>query len=105
MDFTSGEPIHVRTPSPNYLIPSPPRQDQNQEGQQPDNVVDETVPIQDIQQNAQQMKGPIRRRKRKSPASVMDNDQTMHPAHVYQSWLQDTSDIVSRRRRNQRVCS
>ncbi|XP_024198539.1 sister chromatid cohesion 1 protein 1 [Rosa chinensis] len=102
VDLTSGEPTHIRPPSPNYLIPSPPRQDQHQEGQQANNVFDEVVQMQDVQENAQQRQRPIRRRKRKTPASVMDNDQTIHPGHVYQSWLQDTSDIVSRRRRNQK---
>ncbi|PRQ20664.1 putative rad21/Rec8-like protein [Rosa chinensis] len=102
VDLTSGEPTHIRPPSPNYLIPSPPRQDQHQEGQQANNVFDEVVQMQDVQENAQQRQRPIRRRKRKTPGSVMDNDQTIHPGHVYQSWLQDTSDIVSRRRRNQK---
>ena len=95
----------MRPPSPINPIPSPPRQDQRQDGHQPDNVFDEMVRMQDIQENAQQRQRPKRSRKRKSPASVMDNDQTVHPAHVYQSWLQDASDIVSKRQRNQKVCS
>ncbi|KAL6184590.1 hypothetical protein ACLB2K_045991 [Fragaria x ananassa] len=102
LDFTSGEPTHMRPPSPINPIPSPPRQDQRQDGHQPDNVFDEMVRMQDIQENAQQRQRPKRSRKRKSPASVMDNDQTVHPAHVYQSWLQDASDIVSKRQRNQK---
>ncbi|KAL6180093.1 hypothetical protein ACLB2K_046761 [Fragaria x ananassa] len=102
LDFTSGEPTHMRPPSPINPIPSPPCQDQRQDGHQPDNVFDEMVQMQDDQENAQQRQKPKRNRKRKSPASVMDNDQTVHPAHVYQSWLQDTSDIVSKRRRNQK---
>ncbi|XP_062028433.1 sister chromatid cohesion 1 protein 1-like [Rosa rugosa] len=106
LDFTSGDPAHNRPPSPNYLIPSPPRQDQHQEGQQPNNVFNEVVQMQDVQENAQQRQRqrPIRRRERKTPASVMDNDQTIHPAHVYQSLLEDTTElsIASRRRRNQK---
>ncbi|XP_040368226.1 sister chromatid cohesion 1 protein 1-like [Rosa chinensis] len=75
VDLTSGEPTHIRPPSPNYLIPSPPRQDQHQERQQANNVFDEVLQMQDVQENAQQRQRPIRRRKRKTPASVMDNDQ------------------------------
>ncbi|KAK9930269.1 hypothetical protein M0R45_027312 [Rubus argutus] len=100
LDFTAGERTQIRAPSPNYIIPSPPRQDQRQEVQQPHHVFDEMVQMQEVQENAQQRQGPLRGRRRKRRASVMDYDQTIHPAHVYQSWLQDTSDIVSRRRRN-----
>ncbi|XP_040367449.1 sister chromatid cohesion 1 protein 1-like [Rosa chinensis] len=66
VDLTSGEPTHIRPPSPNYLIPSPPRQDQHQEGQQANNVFAEVVQMQDVQENAQQRQRPIRRRKRKT---------------------------------------
>lgn len=105
LDFTAGERTQIRAPSPNYIIPSPPRQDQRQEVQQPHHVFDEMVQMQEVQENAQQGQGPLRGRRRKRRASVIDNDQTIHPAHVYQSWLQDTSDIVSRRRRNPKVRS
>lgn len=46
---------------------------------------------------------PARRKARIPPALTMDYDQTIIPGHIYQSWLQDASDIVSKRGRKQGV--
>ncbi|XP_071729020.1 sister chromatid cohesion 1 protein 1 [Rutidosis leptorrhynchoides] len=40
---------------------------------------------------------PSRKRARRGPAPIMDYEQTIIPGQMYQSWLQDTSDIVSRK--------
>lgn len=47
---------------------------------------------------------PVKRKARRPPASAMDYEQTMIPGHIYQSWLQNASDIVSRRGRKRKVC-
>lgn len=42
----------------------------------------------------------LMKRKRRQPARIaMDFEQTMIPVHLYQSWLQNASDIVSRGRK------
>lgn len=43
--------------------------------------------------------GPRKRKTRRKPACLMDDEHTVIPAHVYQSWLQNASDLVSRARR------
>ncbi|KAK7847408.1 sister chromatid cohesion 1 protein 1 [Quercus suber] len=45
---------------------------------------------------------PVKRKARRPPASAMDYEQTMIPGHIYQSWLQNASDIVSRRGRKRK---
>lgn len=44
-----------------------------------------------------------RKRKTRKQASGMDFEQTIIPGHVYQSWLQDPSDL-SRDARKRKVC-
>lgn len=39
---------------------------------------------------------PAKKRVRKTATSEMDYEQTIITGHVYQSWLQDTSDILCR---------
>ncbi|GFY82084.1 Rad21/Rec8-like family protein [Actinidia rufa] len=46
--------------------------------------------------------GTPRRKARKPAAFVMDYEQTIIPGHMYQSWLQSASDIVSRRGRKRK---
>ncbi|XP_040365931.1 kinesin-like protein KIN-4C isoform X2 [Rosa chinensis] len=85
VDLTSGEPTHIRPPSP-------PRQDQHQEGQQANNVFAEVVQMQDVQEIAQQRQRPIRRRKRKTPetSSLKDffTETSGHNAHGIQALMQ-----------------
>ncbi|BBG98083.1 Rad21/Rec8-like family protein, partial [Prunus dulcis] len=50
----------------------------------------------------QERQGPIRRQTRRTQASAMDFEQTIIPGHLYQSWLQNSSDIVSRRGRKRK---
>ncbi|KAI4306487.1 hypothetical protein L6164_029760 [Bauhinia variegata] len=44
----------------------------------------------------QERRGPVKRKRRQPTASAMDYEQTIVPCHIYQSWLRDASDIVSR---------
>lgn len=45
----------------------------------------------------------IKRKTKKTAAHFMDYDQTIIPGHIYQSWLQDVSDLISRRGRKRKV--
>ncbi|CAL9096486.1 unnamed protein product [Musa textilis] len=45
---------------------------------------------------------PVKRKARRKPSHrIMDDKQLMIPGNIYQLWLQDTSDIVSKRGRTQ----
>lgn len=49
---------------------------------------------------------PVKRKARRRPNYlIMDNEQLMVPGNIYQSWLQDTSDIASKRGRTVKVCA
>ncbi|KAK9159166.1 hypothetical protein Scep_005740 [Stephania cephalantha] len=87
--------------------PPPPPQDENYQ-------VDEQFQDQNPQNNGhapdeprpdphQEPKPAKRGRKRRTPNLTMDYEQTIIPNHIYQTWLQNPSDIVSRRGRNSRV--
>jgi cohesin complex subunit SCC1 len=45
-----------------------------------------------------------KRKTRRPAASIMDYEQTIIPGNVYHSWLQNASDIASRRGRKRKVC-
>ncbi|MFS7961130.1 putative rad21/Rec8-like protein [Helianthus anomalus] len=45
---------------------------------------------------------PSRKRARRVPSVIMDYEQTMIPGNMYQSWLQDASDLGSRRGRKRK---
>ncbi|KAH7839187.1 hypothetical protein Vadar_000896 [Vaccinium darrowii] len=109
-NFTSQE----RTEILSSLIPSPPRPaepqkrsltadeilDQHPEDQvyhQPDEGKAASQPQQDLQRQE-----PTRRKARKPAAFAMDYEQTIIPGHIYQSWLQSASDIVSRKGRKRK---
>ncbi|XP_059627076.1 sister chromatid cohesion 1 protein 1 [Cornus florida] len=92
---------------PSTLIPSPPPPE---EPQKPDEIHDQhpedqfnqqSDEVKDLQEN-QQRQGPSRKRARKPASFVMDYEQTIIPGHIYQSWLQNASDMVSRRGRKRR---
>ncbi|KAJ8443936.1 hypothetical protein Cgig2_032760 [Carnegiea gigantea] len=48
-------------------------------------------------QHELQKRGPPRKRARRQAPFIMDDEQTMIPSNLYQSWLQDSSDISFRR--------
>jgi cohesin complex subunit SCC1 len=54
-------------------------------------------------QQDQQKRRPIKRKTRRQATTTVDYEQTIIPGHVYQSWLQNASDIVSRRGRKRKV--
>ncbi|XP_071934419.1 sister chromatid cohesion 1 protein 1-like isoform X2 [Coffea arabica] len=104
LNFAASE--HATIPS--TLVPSPPPQDKPYPS---DEVQDHNPEAQVNQQVAKDKKvlqqdqlrqGPTRKRARQPAAMAMDCEQTIIPGHVYQSWLQNTSDITSRRRKNSR---
>ncbi|KAI9157691.1 hypothetical protein LWI28_026351 [Acer negundo] len=107
VNFTSGE----HTQMPTSHMPSPPHQD---EPLRADEILDQhpehqVNPQSDESKEAkldQQMREAPKRKTRKRPAaSAMDYEQTIIPNHLYQSWLQNTSDIVSRGGRKRKPSS
>ncbi|KAK9283481.1 hypothetical protein L1049_011727 [Liquidambar formosana] len=98
LNFTSREHTQI----PTTLIPSPPPQDEFPKAdeipdQHPEHQVNQqSDEYKEACQQDQQRQGPIRRRARRPAAFVMDYEQTIIPGHIYQSWLQNASDIVSR---------
>ncbi|KAL8218081.1 hypothetical protein R6Q57_021454 [Mikania cordata] len=90
-------PSQNHTDLPNILVPSPPLQDEpqnpNEIHEQPpqDNINNQSE--EDQVQHVPEMKRPTRKRARRVPSIIMDYEQTMIPGHMYQSWLQDASDI------------
>ncbi|WVY89990.1 hypothetical protein V8G54_035504 [Vigna mungo] len=98
VNVTSGDQI------PATLIPSPPHQD---EPTRADMFEDLHPEQQDIQQPNEAMtprqeprrRGPNKRKRGNRLDIEMDYEQTIIPVHIYQHWLQNTSDIVSRRGR------
>ncbi|KAI7980826.1 Sister chromatid cohesion 1 protein 1 [Camellia lanceoleosa] len=107
LNFNSQEDTQI----PSTLIPSPPRP---AGPQKPDEILDRHPEDQVNQQSNKQKEaiqpqqdhqrqGPTRRKARKPAASAMDYEQTIIPGHIYQSWLQSTSDIVSRRGRKRKI--
>ncbi|XP_057510038.1 sister chromatid cohesion 1 protein 1-like isoform X1 [Actinidia eriantha] len=107
LNFTS----HERTQIPSTLIPSPPYQADPQKpadeilDQHPEDQAnpqsDEGKAVSQPQQDHRKQ-GTPRRKARKPAAFVMDYEQTIIPGHIYQSWLQSASDIVSRRGRKRK---
>ncbi|KAI9114435.1 hypothetical protein K1719_014663 [Acacia pycnantha] len=98
VNFTYGENAQIPT-----HIPSPPHQvdltgdiiqDQHpgsQVNQQSDQCMDE--------RKERGRQGLRKRKRRQPPRNAMDFEQTIIPVHLYQSWLQNASDIVSRGRK------
>ncbi|CAK9135820.1 unnamed protein product [Ilex paraguariensis] len=99
------------TQFPSTIIPSPPLQEprkpdeileqhpEDQVNQQSDEGKETNQPQQDIQRQ-----GTTRRRAKRPAAFAMDYEQTIIPGPIYQSWLQNASDMVSRRGRKRKVC-
>ncbi|XP_050249298.1 sister chromatid cohesion 1 protein 1 [Quercus robur] len=103
MNFTSGEHTQI----PTTLKPSPPPQEEPQRAEefqyeQPDHQVNQPSHECKGARQDQERLVPVKRKARRSPASAMDYEQTMIPGHIYQSWLQNASDIVSRRGRKRK---
>ncbi|CAI9090767.1 OLC1v1025602C1 [Oldenlandia corymbosa var. corymbosa] len=97
-------PSQDNTAIPTTLIPSPrPEEkpldgDENLEQHTNDQVNMPPVVDMEFPQQNHLRQGVNRRRGRRRAALVFDDEHTIIPGHVYQSWLQDTSDISSRKR-------
>ncbi|GMN41244.1 hypothetical protein TIFTF001_010463 [Ficus carica] len=93
-NFPSGEHTQI----PTTTIPSPPPQ---QEPQRAYEIHNENLEARVDQKDEHREVGlgPRKRKTRRKPACLMDDEHTVIPAHVYQSWLQNASDLVSRARR------
>ncbi|XP_059458695.1 sister chromatid cohesion 1 protein 1 [Corylus avellana] len=103
LNFTSGEHTQI----PTTLVPSPPLQDEPQRAdefhyQHPDHQVNQKSDGYKEARQDQERPRPKKRKTRIPAASIMDYEQTMIPGHVYQSWLQNASDIASRRGRKRK---
>ncbi|XP_011076663.1 sister chromatid cohesion 1 protein 1 [Sesamum indicum] len=105
LNFTPPE----NTEFPSSLIPSPPRQEELHKS----DGIQEQQPEEQDKPHSKESKGanqrdhmrprPSRRRARRPAALAMDFDQNIIPGPIYQSWLQNSSDIVSRRGRKQKL--
>ncbi|KAL5202133.1 hypothetical protein ABZP36_013085 [Zizania latifolia] len=96
---------------PITLVPSPPRQEDPPQQQEKYYAV--LSPVQEEPQQGdsshekeqQKTKGqqPAKSSRRKThmkdPQMIMDNNQIMIPGNVYQTWLKDPSNLISKRRR------
>ncbi|CAN6331872.1 unnamed protein product [Urochloa humidicola] len=99
---------HPRVPS--TLVPSPPRQEDPPQQEPyyaaPSPVQEEpqqggSLEEQEEQKTKKQQPptAPKRKARRKLPQVIMDNSQIMIPGNIYQTWLKDTSNLVSKRRK------
>ncbi|KAK4385307.1 Sister chromatid cohesion 1 protein 1 [Sesamum angolense] len=105
LNFTPPE----NTEFPSSLIPSPPRQEELHKS----DGIQEEQPEEQVKPHSEESKGAnqrdqmrprsARRRARRPAALAMDFDQNIIPGPIYQSWLQNSSDIVSRRGRKQKL--
>ncbi|CAK9323879.1 unnamed protein product [Citrullus colocynthis] len=97
-----------QTQIPATFKASPPPQDKYPEGP-PDAEVQDQHLESNVNQPAyestelRQVEQVARKRKTKrTAASLMDNEQTIIPGHIYQCWLKDVSDLISRRGRKRK---
>ncbi|XP_022146858.1 sister chromatid cohesion 1 protein 1-like [Momordica charantia] len=117
LNFAFGEQTQI----PDTSRPSPPPQDMHREGP-PDAEIqdphfhDVEIPEQHLERNVIQQtyeskelrhvqQAAIRRKTKRTAASHMDYEQTIIPGHIYQSWLQDVSDLNSGRGRKRKRTS
>ncbi|KAK6932975.1 Rad21/Rec8-like protein, N-terminal [Dillenia turbinata] len=108
-DIEGDEETNLNFPSqehqvPDTLVPSPPQNEPPQAdeihdhypeqhvNQQPDNIMEA-----DMDRETQQNQGLVRKKPRRAATLTLDYEQTVTPSKVFQSWLQDSSDIVARR--------
>ncbi|KAJ6350405.1 hypothetical protein OIU78_006553 [Salix suchowensis] len=104
VNFTSADHMDI----PTTLIPSPNEQG---EAQRAEENQDHHPEFQVNQQSSeckrarqdQQKQRVIKRKTKRQAAITVDYEQTIIPGHVYQSWLQNASDIVSRRGRKRKA--
>ncbi|KAL8093675.1 sister chromatid cohesion 1 protein 1 [Apium graveolens] len=98
------------TQIPTNIIPSPPRKeeprksDELQEKRHDDHVEQPCKEAKKVTQMDEviQKQEPPRKRARRTIFPVMDYEQTIIPAPIYQSWLQNAPDTVSKRGRKRK---
>ncbi|KAG6765480.1 hypothetical protein POTOM_029523 [Populus tomentosa] len=108
VNFTSADHMDI----PTTLIPSPHKQDEAQRGLPAAEENQDHHPEFQVNQQFNECKGarqdqqkrrPIKRKTRRQATTTVDYEQTIIPGHVYQSWIQNASDIVSRRGRKRKA--
>ncbi|KAL2317099.1 hypothetical protein Fmac_030975 [Flemingia macrophylla] len=88
---------------PVTLIPSPPHQDEATRADTNERYPAGQECDEDMKPRQEpKRKGPNKRKRGQQLAIIMDYEQTIIPAHIYQHWLQNASDIVSRRGRKKK---
>ncbi|KAL4574999.1 hypothetical protein LXL04_021839 [Taraxacum kok-saghyz] len=103
--------FHDHTDIPSTLIPSPPPQNEPQfqnpdeiHEQHPGDFPNQQVSDEDKEKyNSPKRPKPNRRIAKRFKATLMDYGQTIIPGQMYQSWLQNASDIVSRRGHKRKI--
>ncbi|MCD7463607.1 hypothetical protein HAX54_050918 [Datura stramonium] len=102
MNFTQPEDAQI----PSTPVPSPPQEQAHQPDEIPDRHPEDQVKQQSDeaeeafeQRQDQQRPKPARQRARKAAGLVIDHEQTIISGDIYQSWLQSSSDIASRKKR------
>ncbi|ESW17186.1 hypothetical protein PHAVU_007G217900 [Phaseolus vulgaris] len=100
VNVTSGDQI------PTMLIPSPPHEDQPTRADMFQNLHPGQQHNQQPNEAMTPRQEPRRRRpnkrKRGEPLNIKMDEQTIIPVHIYQDWLQNASDIVSRKGRKKK---
>ncbi|KAJ6901222.1 hypothetical protein NC651_019082 [Populus alba x Populus x berolinensis] len=104
VNFTSADHMDI----PTTLIPSPHKQDEAQRAEEnqdhhPEFQVNQQSNECKGARQDQQKRRPIKRKTRRQATTTVDYEQTIIPGHVYQSWIQNASDIVSRRGRKRKA--
>ncbi|XP_010543709.1 PREDICTED: sister chromatid cohesion 1 protein 1 isoform X2 [Tarenaya hassleriana] len=95
MNFNSREGTNI----PSTLIPSPPHRHHTPRGDKatsPQMFAEQPLEHQKPGREERDRQCPLKRKARRTAASMMDYEQTIISGHIYQSWLQDASDIISR---------
>ncbi|XP_051143537.1 sister chromatid cohesion 1 protein 1 [Andrographis paniculata] len=106
MNFTPPEFTEI----PTSLIPSPPqnedirKSDEIQENHPEEQFKPQCDEMEKANEKKNQAKQRVARRKGKRPAVLaMDYEQNIIPGQTYQSWLKNSSDIISRRRKKRKL--
>ncbi|WCJ19937.1 Sister chromatid cohesion 1 protein 1 [Euphorbia peplus] len=105
-DIEGDEETHMDIPS--TLIPSPSIQEEAPRAEEvqdpPEKFNQQSDESKEVKQE-QLRQEPVRKKRRRNAKTniAMDYDQTIIPSHIYTSWLQSTSGIVSRSRRKRKA--
>ncbi|PHT80049.1 hypothetical protein T459_18101 [Capsicum annuum] len=108
MNFTQPEDAQI----PSTPVPSAPKEQAHKPDEIPDRYPEDQAKQQSNeaeeafeQRQDQQRPKPARRRARKAVRLAIDHEQTVISGDVYQSWLKNSSDISSRKRKKRKTMS